>query len=104
MIKENKWVLIGSCLVLLALVVGYFLLTAERNRQLAINEDPEEPPALEASVIEDQSLGELEVTLYVHRLGESPNSRLRTGSPLLRSNNGTAAGTPNLAINASKEE
>jgi len=67
--REIRRILVAVGLVLVAVIVSYFWLRSERERQLAVQEVGSESLDVEATVLEDQNLGEMEVKLYVYRPG-----------------------------------
>jgi spore germination protein GerM len=73
--KEKKRIILAVSLVLVAVAVSYFWLSSERERQLAIQESGSEPLDVESVVLEEQGLGETEVSLYFYNAGAvSPGS------------------------------
>lgn len=72
--RDNRVLIIATVLVLLVLAVGYYLFIKERDRQLAVHQEVTAPIELEDSVLEEQSSGEVEVTLYFYRTGYDPES------------------------------
>jgi hypothetical protein len=67
--KERRRILLAIGLVLMAVVVFYFWMSSERQRQLAVQETESETLDVESTVIEDQSLGKTEVRLFVYNPG-----------------------------------
>jgi spore germination protein GerM len=82
--KEKRRIVLAVCLVLVAVVVSYLWLSSERERQLAVQDVGSEPLDVETTVLEDQSLGEIDVKLYSYNAGAvSPGSEFlysRTGT------------------------
>ena len=73
--KEKRRIILAVCLVLVAVLVSYFWLSSERERQLAVQDVGSEPLDVETAVLEDQSLGEIDVKLYFYSAGAvSPGS------------------------------
>ena len=68
--KDHK-LLIGSVvLVFTALLVAWFMVEGERERQRQLEEIASQQVDTETSVIEDQSRGERTVTLFFYRPGK----------------------------------
>jgi spore germination protein GerM len=67
--RERRRIIVAIGLVLVAVIVSYVWLSSERERQLAVQEVGSESLDVEATVLEDQSMGELEVKLFVYRPG-----------------------------------
>jgi spore germination protein GerM len=67
--REKKIVIAGIALVLVTVIVFYYWFASERERHLAVQQTGVEPLDVESTVLEEQSTGELEVSLYFHRPG-----------------------------------
>lgn len=80
--RERRRILLAVGLVLVAVVVSYFWLRSERDRQLAVQEAGSEPLDIESTVLEDQGMGEREVTLYLYKPGAvSPQEDFLQSTP-----------------------
>lgn len=65
--KETRWILISIALVLGAFAFAYYLFVSERDRQqMALETRKENPIDIEASVMEEQSVGQRKITLYFY--------------------------------------
>jgi len=67
--RERRRIILAIGLVLVAVIISYVWLSSERERQLAVQEVGSESLDVEATVLEDQRMGELEVKLFVYRPG-----------------------------------
>lgn len=93
--REGKWIALALALVGVAIGVSYYLFISERDRQLAIREEVAAELDLEPEVLEDKSLGELRVTLYLYNPGakdpgedflrKEERTVYETGDPVLTS-------------------
>jgi len=79
--KEKRRIIIAVGLVFVAVIASYFWLSSERERQLAVQDIGSEPLDVESTVLEEKSLGEIDVTLYVYNPGAvSPGNDFLHGS------------------------
>lgn len=67
--KENRNVIIGLGLLLLALMATYHLYTAERRHQQSLEDASRHRLDMESSVLERSGSPQFEVQLYFYRLG-----------------------------------
>jgi len=67
--RERRRILLAVVLVLMAVVAFYFWVHSERERQLAVQEAGSQSLDVESTVIEGQSTGDVDVTLYLYKPG-----------------------------------